>query len=209
MLIDARDFILYMLAFFCGAFVMGFELLGSRMLAPFFGDSIFVWGSLISVFMLGLAAGYFLGGQLSDRHCSFAGLTMLILLPGLFILACPWFYQNLFNVIFEYNLGPRGGPLLACLALFTLPALFLGAVSPYLVQLMVKQARHAGKGAGTLYAISTCGSIVGTLGTSFFLILWMGTRNCLLFMGSGLIILSLITWLWAKKSAARPAVTLD
>ncbi len=197
--------VLYTLAFFCGAFVMGFELLGSRMLSPFFGDSIFVWGSLISVFMLGLAAGYFGGGQLADRHSTFNGLSLIILLPALFILACPWFYKELFNFIFELNLGPRGGPLLACLALFTLPSMFLGAVSPYLVQLLVKQAKHAGKGAGMLYAMSTCGSVLGTLATSFFLILWLGTKNCLLCMGLGLLLLSALAFFWGRKNKTEKA----
>lgn len=195
---NSKDYLLYFLAFFCGAFVMGFELLGSRMLSPFFGDSIFVWGSLISVFMLGLAAGYFLGGRLSGRHSSFGGLSLIILFPALFILACPWFYKDLFDFIFDLGLGPRGGPLAACLALFTMPSMFLGAVSPYLVQLLVKNARHAGKGAGTLYAMSTCGSVLGTLGTSFYLILWFGTTNCLLFMGLGLAALSIIAFLAGK-----------
>jgi hypothetical protein len=78
--------------------------------------------------------------------------------------------------------------------MFLLPSFFLGAVAPYLVQLLVKQAEHAGKGAGTLYAVSTCGSIVGTLGTSFFLILWLGTKNCLFVMGAGLILLSVLAF---------------
>ena len=191
---------LYFLAFFCGAFIMGFELLGSRMLTPYFGSSIFVWGSLISVFMLGLAAGYFLGGLLADRHNSFFGLGIIIALPGLFILACPWFYNQVFDFIFELDLDPRSGPLLACLIMFTLPSMFLGMVSPYLVQLLVKQAEHAGRGAGALYAMSTCGSVLGTLSTSFFLILYMGTKYCLLFMGAGLLFLSLIAFIAHTKT---------
>lgn len=184
---------------------MGFELLGSRMLLPFLGYSIFVWGSLISVFMLGLAADYFLGGLLADKHNRFTGMGIIIALPGLFILASPWFYQRVFNCIFELGLDPGSGPLLACLVVFTLPSVFLGAVFTYLVQLLVKQARHAGKGAGALYAMSTCGSVLGTLGTSFFLILLMGTRNCLLFMGFALLGLSLAAFaaakIWDKKTA--------
>ena len=177
---------------------MGFELLGSRMLTPYFGSSIFVWGSLISVFMLGLAGGYFLGGIWADKHNTFNGLSLIILIPALFILVSIWFYQPLLDAIFILELGPRGGPLLACLALFTLPSLFLGMVSPYLVQLLVKNVHHVGRGAGTLYAISTCGSILGTLGTSFYLILWMGTRMCLLFMGLGLVFISLLAFIMGR-----------
>lgn len=194
---------LYFLSFFCGAFIMGFELLGSRMLTPYFGSDIFVWGSLISVFMLGLAGGYFLGGIWADRHNTFNGLSLIILIPSLFIILTPFFYQPLLDIIFELDLGPRGGPLLACLSLFTLPSLFLGMVSPYLVQLLVKQVRHVGRGAGTLYAVSTCGSILGTLGTSFYLISWMGTKMCLRFMGISLLALSLLALALGRRAASR------
>jgi MFS family permease len=202
---------LYFLAFFCGAIIMGFELLGSRMLTPYFGSDIYVWGSLISVFMLGLAGGYFLGGIWADRRSTFGGLSLIIFIPGLFILLSPWFYQPLLDIIFEWELGPRRGPLLACLALFCLPALFLGMVSPYLVQLLVKQVRHVGRGAGTLYAVSTCGSILGTLGTSFYLISKMGTRMCLLLMGASLLGLSLLACSLGRKKSAdiSASETLD
>ncbi|MDR1397443.1 MAG: fused MFS/spermidine synthase [Desulfarculales bacterium] len=192
---------LYFLSFFCGAFIMGFELLGSRMLTPYFGSSIYVWGSLISVFMLGLAGGYFLGGLWADRHNTFNGLSLIIFIPALFITLSPWFYRPLLDVIFEWDLGPQAGPLSACLVLFTLPSLFLGMVSPYLVQLLVKQVRHVGREAGTLYAVSTCGSILGTLGTSFYLLANVGTRMSLLFMGISLLVLSLLAFALGRKAA--------
>jgi hypothetical protein len=194
---------LYFLAFFCGAVIMGFEIMGSRMLTPYFGSDILVWGSLISVFMLGLAGGYFLGGIWADHSSTFRGLSLIILIPALFIIPSPWFYQALLDAIFIWDLGPRGGPLLACLALFCLPTLFLGMVSPYLVQLLVKQTRHAGRGAGTLYAVSTCGSILGTLGTSFYLIAWMGTRMCLLVLGLSLLSLSLLAFALGRRAGAK------
>jgi MFS family permease len=193
---------LYFLAFFCGAAVMSFEILGARMLSPHFGSDILVWGSLISVFMAGLAGGYFLGGIWADYRSSFSGLGLIILISALFILLVPWFYQPLLDVIFDWELGPRGGPLLACLFLFALPSLFLGMVSPYLVQLLVKQVRHVGRGAGTLYAVSTCGSILGTLGTSFYLISFLGTKMCLLVMGLSLLALSLLAFVLGRR--ARP-----
>ena len=173
----------YLIAFTSGAVVMAVEILGSRVLAPFFGNSIFVWGSLISVFMLGLAAGYYLGGVLAERGASFAGLALLLLAPALLVSLYPFTAWPLCDWLFDLDLGERLGPLVASLVLFTLPTIFQGAISPYLVQLMVKDLGRVGRGAGNLYAVSTMGSILGTLGTSFFLILWLGTKASLLLMG--------------------------
>lgn len=192
------------LALASGAVVMSFEILGSRVLAPFFGNSIFVWGSLISVFMLGLAAGYYLGGALSSRGCTFGGLARLLLAPALLVAAFPLYAWPICDWLFDQDLGPRLGPLLASLALFTLPTVFLGAVSPYTVQLLVRDPRLAGQGAGNLYAISTVGSILGTIGTSFFLILWLGTKACMTLLGGLLMLLVGLAWLLGRLGEPRP-----
>ncbi len=184
---------IYGITFVSGAVVMAFEILGSRVLAPFFGNTIFVWGSLISVFMLGLAAGYYLGGRLSCRSNSFGGLALLLLAPALLISLFPLYAWPLCDWFFDLDLGQRLGPLMASLALFTLPTLFLGAVSPYTVQLLVGcQSQTAGRGAGNLYAVSTMGSILGTIGTSFFLILWLGTKASMTMLGTvlGLLVIA-------------------
>lgn len=179
-----RVILVYLIAFVSGAVVMAFEILGSRMLAPFFGNTIFVWGSLISVFMLGLAGGYYLGGRLAGTASSLKGLSLLLFAAALFLSALPFFGGSVCDWIFNEDLGPRLGPLTACLLLFTLPTVFLGAVSPYLVQLLVRDKGGAGRGAGNLYAVSTLGSIAGTLGASFFLILWLGTKASLTLLGT-------------------------
>jgi hypothetical protein len=184
----------YLITFLSGAVVMAFEILGSRVLAPFFGNSIFVWGSLISVFMLGLAAGYYGGGLLSSRGSSFKGLALLLFAPAILISFFPAYAWPICEWLFDQDLGQRLGPLLASLALFTLPTAFLGTVSPYTVQLLVRDHRLAGQGAGNLYAISTCGSILGTIGTSFFLILWLGTKACMTLLGTVLLGLVVAAW---------------
>ncbi|MBI4797894.1 MAG: fused MFS/spermidine synthase [Desulfarculus sp.] len=192
----------YFIAFVSGAVVMAFEILGSRVLAPFFGNSIFVWGSLISVFMLGLAAGYYAGGVLSSRGSSFKGLALLLFAPALLISFFPIYAWPICEWLFELDLGQRLGPLFASLFLFTLPTAFLGTVSPYTVQLLVRDHRLAGQGAGNLYAIGTCGSILGTIGTSFFLILWLGTKASMTLLGTVLLFLVVAAW-GCQMAAAR------
>ncbi|MDT8441189.1 MAG: fused MFS/spermidine synthase [Desulfuromonadales bacterium] len=180
--------LLYAIVFVNGAVLMGFEILGSRVLAPGFGNSVFVWGSLIGVFMAGMSVGYFFGGWLGDRMPSRGLFALLLFLPGLMILLSPYYAFPMVEALADIDLGPRGGPFLACLLLFLLPSIFIGAVSPYAFVLVLRDLRRAGQSVGTLYAISTFGSIVGTLGTSFYLILWAGTRMSLHLLGITLIL---------------------
>ena len=175
------------IVFLCGAIVMSYEILGSRVLAPNFGNSVFVWGSLISVFLAGLSSGYYLGGKIADMNPSTRKLALIIVLPGLLMLGFPLYGSPISDWIFMQDLGIRLSPLLASFILFFIPAVFLGMVSPYTVKLMICSLHTSGATVGTLYAISTLGSIVGTLFTSFYLITVAGVKT--LIMGQGVILI--------------------
>jgi hypothetical protein len=164
--------------FTCGALVMSYEILGSRVLAPNFGSSVFVWGSLISVFL-----------ALADVNPSTRKLGLLILAPGLMFIAFPLYGAPVCDWIFDMDLGIRLSPLLASLILFFLPAVFLGMVSPYTAKLMICSLHTSGSTVGTLYALSTFGSIVGTLFTSFYLITVAGVK--MLIMGQGVALVAI------------------
>lgn len=179
--------IIKFVVFMCGALVMSYEILGSRVLAPNFGSSVFVWGSLISVFLAGLSAGYYLGGRVADINPSTRKLAAIIVMPGLLFLAFPLYGGAVCEWVFMKDLGVRLSPLLASIILFFTPAVMLGMVSPYTVKLMICSLHTSGKTVGTLYAISTFGSIVGTLATSFFLITIAGVK--FLIMAQGVILL--------------------
>ena len=173
--------------FICGAIVMSFEILGSRVLAPNFGSSVFVWGSLISVFLAGLSAGYYLGGRIADINPSSRKLSLMIIAPGILFLAFPLYSAPLSDWIFARDLGVRLSPLLASLFLFLIPSVFLGIVSPYTAKLMICSLHTSGKTIGALYALSTFGSIVGTIITSFYLITIAGVNA--LIMGQGVLLI--------------------
>ena len=177
--------------FICGAIVMSFEILGSRVLAPNFGSSVFVWGSLISVFLAGLSAGYYLGGRLSDINPSSAKLGLIIAVPGILLLTFPLYSAPISDWIFMKDLGVRMSPLIASMTLFLIPSVFLGIVSPYTAKLMICSLHTSGKTIGTLYALSTFGSIVGTLITSFYLITLAGTNALIMGQGALLIVLAI------------------
>ena len=182
----------YIVVFISGAVLMSLEIVGSRVLAPHFGSSIFVWGSLISVVMTALSIGYYWGGWLSAREPSYAKLLLLLVIPGVAIFFLPFVYPAINEWIAIMDLGVRLSPLVACSVLFLLPGIFIGTISPYVIRLAATQLNTVGSTAGTLYAVSTCGSIVGTLLTAFYLIPLLGVSNIIHALGITLVCLSLV-----------------
>lgn len=178
--------------FISGAVLMGLEIVGSRVLAPHFGSSIFVWGSLISVVMAALSIGYYWGGWMSAREPSYSKLFSLLLVPGVLVFFLPFVYPSINEWIALMDLGPRLSPLVACSALFLVPGVFMGTISPYVIRLAATQLHTVGSTAGKLYAVSTCGSIVGTLLTAFYLIPALGVSNIIHTLGVTLVGLSLL-----------------
>lgn len=179
---------LILTAALCGALVMVIEVLGSRMIGPFFGVSLFVWTSLITVTLVALALGYSAGGWLADRKSSPDYLYAIILASGLMTAMTPLF--KVFVLKACLTLGLRLGSLASAFLLFG-PALFLlGCVSPYLVRIAAREMNNIGRTVGNLYAISTAGSFVGTVATGFFLIAYLGVNKIFLLAGFLLIALS-------------------
>lgn len=184
--------LLNFIVFISGAVLMALEIVGSRVLAPYFGSSIFVWGSLISVVMAALSIGYYWGGWLSVREPTYGKLLLLLLIPGVLIFFLPLIYPSVNDWIAGVDFGNRLNPLIACSVLFLLPGIFLGTISPYVIRLAATQLHTVGSTAGTLYAVSTCGSIVGTLLTAFYLIPAIGVSNIIHALGITLACLSLV-----------------
>ncbi len=178
--------------FASGAVVMALELLGSRLLAPVFGNSIFVWGSLIGVVLAALSAGYYLGGKLADLKPDFQVMSIVILGAGVLVLAMPALAPPLFDSIVRLNLSDRYSPLLATAALLGPPSVLLGMVSPYAIRLVAKSFEKLGKASGNLYALSTIGSIVGTFLTVFVLIPEFGVNKIILALGVLLLVVAFL-----------------
>jgi len=196
---------------------MSLEIVGSRVLAPYFGNSIFVWGSLISVVLAALSVGYYWGGRLSERNPSFARLLLLLLAPGVMIFTLPFFYPTVNLWVAETDFGARANPLIVSTIYFLVPGIFLGTISPYAIRLGATALSTVGSTAGTLYALSTCGSIFGTLFTAFYLIPALGIANIIHALGLTLLILALVMWpltrahgvkVQARASAATKATVV-
>jgi len=164
--------VIYILAFTGGFVIMSLELLGGRVLAPYFGNSIHVWGSIITVFMLSLSIGYLVGGRLSINEPSLKRFAILFLIAAIFLYPLVYYSEAVMAFIFERIEDPRYGSLLASGMLFALPTILLGMISPYSVRLLVETTEESGHMAGRLYFVSTLGSALGTLATSFYFVLY-------------------------------------
>ncbi|MDO8908308.1 MAG: fused MFS/spermidine synthase [Pseudohongiella sp.] len=151
---------------------MSIELLGGRVMAPYFGSSVYVWGSIITVFMLSLSLGYLWGGKLSTRTPNSRQFASFFVIAALLCLPIIYFADPVMTRIFMTIEDPRYGSLLTAGLLYFLPICVMGMVSPYSVRLMVSSQEGSGGVAGLLYFVSTLGSALGTLATSFYFVLW-------------------------------------
>jgi hypothetical protein len=195
----SRAAICLVVAFWSGFFVMGVELLGGRILAPNFGSSIYVWGALITVFMLALSLGYLAGGRWSQHRPSLARLALLLFAAAITTLPVLPLSGRILEDLAIAIPDPRFGSLAAATLLFFVPTFFSGMVSPYCVRLLVDQTESSGRRAGLLYFVSTFGSAAGTILTSFFLVLWFEVNTIVLGMVGISTALSLSTWIARSK----------
>ena len=180
--LERIGWLVLLLAFTSGFIIMSVELLGGRILAPYFGSSIYVWGSIISIFMVALAIGYLIGGRLSINRPNLGLYGLFFLLAAIGLLPIVFFADNAMDAVFSAIDDPRYGSLLASTLLFFIPTALLGMIAPYSVRLMVDNTRHSGQVAGGLYFVSTLGSALGTLLTSFYLVLWFDMNTILITM---------------------------
>jgi spermidine synthase len=172
--------------FVAGGVLLGLELVASRVLAPFFGNSIFVWGALIGVVLAGLSAGYWIGGALADRFPTPQLLLGVLVAGAGLILLIPVVDDPVLEAIVGWDPGPRLNPLVAAIVLFGPASVILATATPIAVRLGARAIETVGKTAGRLFAVSTAGSIAGTFATAFFLIPEIGTDELLGVLATGL-----------------------
>ncbi len=185
-------------AFTTGAVVMGLEIVGSRLLAPVFGSSLFVWGALIGVVLAAMSSGYAAGGWLADRFPPQRVLAWLLLVSGGWTLLLAWAGQPVVFQVFQWIQDPRWGPCFAASVLLAIPAFGLSGVLPALLRLAIADMGHLGRHTGGMIAVSTMGSLVGTWGTSFYLLTWMGSTTLVAVLGLVLMLLGVI-WTWQSR----------
>jgi len=190
-----QAYILESTVFLCGAVVMVFELVGSRVLGPYFGTSTFVWTSLIGIILGSLSLGYYLGGRVADRRPQFQNLSLIIFLAALGIGLTITIKEPLLMFLQAHIVDIRLASVVGAVLLFSPTSVLLGMVSPYAVKLTLGNLDTSGATVGNLYALSTAGSIFGTFLSGFYLIPYFGTNTLLIILSGALILLSLVlTW---------------
>jgi spermidine synthase len=171
-----------------GGLVMVVEVLGSRVIGPFFGVSLFVWTALITVALMALAVGYAVGGLWADRHPQPGRLYALILAAGVLVALVPWLKPWVIQAALP--LGLRAGAFASALLLFGPPLFLLGCVSPWVVRIATREWRRLGRTVGLFYALSTTGSFAGTVLTGYFLIGYVGVAQTFFMCGLLLVLLA-------------------
>lgn len=189
-----------------GAATMTIEILGTRVIAPVFGVNLFVWTALITVTLASLATGYFVGGLLVDRFPTLRLLSSLVLTAGALLSLVPLMSSSVLGV--TEGLGPRGGPLVASLVLFAPALVTLGATGPAAVRLAISEVRRAGRIAGTVTALSTVGSVLGTLSVGFLLVPTVETRSILLATAALLVLVGAVPLAFRGKPTPLTALVL-
>lgn len=185
--------------FLSGAIIMIFEIVGSRILGPYFGTSIFVWTSLIGVIMGSLSIGYWLGGKISGYRNGFVTLAWIIFISGLLILATALGHDYVLRRVIKYIPEFRFQTILAVVVLFAPAALCLAMLLPYAAKMVVSNVRTSGSSVGNLYSLSTLGSIAGTFLAGFLLVPVLGYAVVVFSCGIVLLLISFSLFLMEKK----------
>lgn len=168
------------IGFVLGAALMGVEMAAIRMMTPYFGSAIEIWACMIATVMLSMMAGYYLGGAIADRAPRSEVLGVVVLVAGAFVLAVPFFAAPMLDWMLQ-NLGyDPPAALAASVALMFLPMMLLSFFSPFAVRLLLTDAQHGGRVAGSVYSITTVGNVLGTLGAPLYLMRVLGSRDIML-----------------------------
>lgn len=187
----------------CGWFVMQMEILGTRVLAPYFGSAVYVvMGSVIGVFLLSLSGGYMLGGWLSGRPGSKRALGINLIAAGAWLCFMPFFIEPVCDGMLDIGLDQKWGSLCAALVLFGAPTVLLGTVSPTAVRWLTRRASDSGLKAGLVLAFSTVASFGGCVVTAFYLVR-LSVRRTIWASGAVLLILGGVILLQAALAKRR------
>ena len=169
---------------------MATEIIGAKISAPFYGTSIYVWSSVLSATLGGLAVGYYIGGRLSKHLKGSRQLHIAVLTSALLMLTFPWSSK----IIMELSLALplKIGVIVSTFLTLSPVMLCYGIVSPLIVKLITPHQSYAGRSSGTVYSISTIGGVVSTFLFGFRLIPYEGLTNSSLIVGCLLILFPII-----------------
>lgn len=205
-----RSAALHGAAFFSGFVTMALEMMIGRTFIPYFGGTIYTWGALIAVFLIGMTVGYVIGGRYVDRHPHGRIVALLFFVSTFTILVMPFWGEAVINRILDNVYDLRYAALLAAVALACVPAALLAAVGPFCLRLLLDARTHSGTVSGRISALNTAGSILGTLGTSFYFIPSFGMRSIYFVLAGVTLFFSVMVYLLTRprRGAGKTAAAL-
>ncbi len=203
-----RKYVLEVTVFVCGAVVMAYEIIGSRIVSPFIGTSTYVWTSLIGVILASLSLGYWLGGRMADKKPDVRILAFVIFLAGGLVSLTVLIKDVVLTAVASAPTGLELKSLLAALLLFAPASVALGFVTPYAIRLKMRSVSDSGATVGRLYALSTIGSIAGTFAAGFLLIPFVGSNRTLYLIAASLLAISLALAPFAISRASFGILTV-
>jgi spermidine synthase len=203
---DARwtNALLYVICFASGAAVLAIEILGTRVLGPFYGVTLFLWSALITVTLISLSVGYVIGGRFADRKASLSSLGTIIGAAGAWMVGVAWIKRPVIELLEGFGL--KTAVLGAAMLLFGLPLTLLGMVSPIAIRVKARELAVVGRSAGDLYAVSTMGGVLAALLTGFVLIPRMGIQRLSMIIGVVLLLVAASVRLLERKTRANGIV---
>ncbi len=175
---------------------MATELCGTKLIAPYFGSSLYVWASVIAITLGSLAAGYFYGGKLSLKENKKSILFSILILSALYM-GCMPFISGLFK-LFAFSLSLIPAVVISSSILLFLPMFFMGATSPLIISFQTDNAGESGRVSGLVYSISTVGGIISTFLSGFYLIPAYGLHITLIIFA--VLLLASLLFLMDKKN---------
>ncbi len=195
---------LYLVVFVGGAAVLALEILGTRILGPFYGVDIFLWSALIIVTLTALSLGYAVGGHWADKAPTVQRLCLSLTISGLWTIGIPWLKHPVLSL--TEPLGLRGAVLVAAFILFFPPLVLLGMITPFVIKLRTVSLQEVGKITGNFFAVSTIASVFSAILTGFYLIPNFGVSHLTILVGVMLLVVAVLGFWLDKKSRSSIAL---
>ena len=197
--------------FIVNAIYMILELVASRVLSPYFGNSNVIWTSVIGIILLSTSTGNFIGGKIADKskrneNNLKTNINIILILIGVLIFIIPLIQKNLMQGVIYVIKDLKIGAIISTVVLFFMPAMFIGMLSPIIIKLKMSNIENAGKISGNIYALATLGSIVGTFLGGFFLVPNFGSNEILFVLSMVIFILNLL--LYNKENLRKLAICI-
>ena len=193
---------IYIIVFISGFVLMVFEIVGSRVLAPFLGSSLVVWTSLIGVILSFMSLGYWYGGKMADKFPTIKRLASVLVFAAIAILAMNLIKNSVLSLVSGLGINLSAKSLLSAAILFSIPSFLMAFVTPFAIRINISGVESSGETAGTIYALSTIGSILGTFFGGFVFVALLGTNQILWMLSVILFVLSGAVALPVLKSQA-------